>query len=92
MSANTDTEVCHSVEPPRDGTVIFATGNVMYQVPANEDELDSPAIGIGADHFEAEIFWDENSQEWLSAANRLTVRQCYSDEIYFHWWTALEAA
>ena len=91
MSA-AQTEVRISIDPPRDGTVIFATGNVIYDVAANEDDPDCMTIGKSAEHFEASIFWDVNAQEWLQASNRMAVRQCFTDEIYFHWWTALEAA
>ena len=78
------------MNPPQDGTVIWATGNIMYEVKANEDEWDSPTIGTGAEYFEAAIFWCSKAQLWLWFNNRMSVRQCLSDEIYFHWWTALE--
>ena len=86
MSASTS----NSIEPPKDGSLIFATGNLMYEVTADEWEMDSPTVGISAEHFADAIYWDADAQLWLWASNRMSVMQCFSDRICFHWWTALE--
>ena len=78
------------MNPPKDGTLIFATGNIICEICANEFEMDAPAIGVLAEPFYGAMYWDFYTQLWLWHGNGLSVKLCISDEIYFHWWTALE--
>ncbi len=73
------------VDPPCDGTVIFATGNVVYRESISEDDADGCLTGV--EGFSGLMFFDAEAGEWLWVESRMTVRQEYRDALFFHWWT-----